>query len=555
MFYVKVKYSKECLNVREIFLFKIKNKKKIIENISFLIVDYMNQFKPIGDYIHIEEFDSVTISIVFDWIEKYFKSYPWTLNTQDNNDLNKKRVDLHYWEVLLFDNYTKMSDNHIIEMVRAADYWDLQDLLQTLAIYLAKDLLEKDCNEIYKILYENTYLIMSGRFPETVLYHILLQKSFCKTIRENFLFKQFFYEKNAIRKPSLLDVCLKNNELLNLLDYKDFCFLFKTIGDYTTLTLYDEISSLENTLLYPNLKLNMNHKDLIRDVMDNYLDDEDKYNSFVAGGIFIDYQRQSLFADKFPHLYSKISLNQDIDIFINDKNEKKHLKYAEKIYYPYLDSLYEKRKRDDFIQYTDSDKIYDGVHSFKITQKNGLKINFIFNNEYETLLSFLDSFDFTISKTFYSYESNEIYLPIEIFSEYERIYEKYNCHNELYTCIDVVTLMECPKMFGKYLRKLEKLLNNLNDLNEHFADFSLDFRKRQFLSHYSNGARVDSLTKCGKMFYRLMKYSFKNYFRDENDCKIYMEKLFVFYRIFKNEIDCNCLTRESIVNSLFSFLE
>ena len=186
------------------------------------------------------------------------------------------------------------------------------------------------------------------------------------------------------------------------------------IGNYIK---YDETKEFESlNLLYPDVKLDFSGKNKFRSFIEHFLDEEDRFDTMIAGGIFSSYQNQSIFSQNMPELYILMKNNQDIDLFIHDNaRQDKFIKYYERLCGQFLKSGF-KRERNYLDNSTDSDKIYEGVHTFKIKVVNHVILNFIFINkeEYQSLISFLKTFDFAISKIFYSYNEDEIFVLIQI---------------------------------------------------------------------------------------------------------------------------------------------
>jgi hypothetical protein len=281
----------------------------------------------------------------------------------------------------------------------------------------------------------------------------------------------------------------------------------------------------------------------------------------IAGGIFSNYQKESLFSQNMPDLYDMMKNNQDIDIFIHDCR-KKFIKYYDRIFEAYLEtaktmssststssSLNNNIEQESF----ENNKIYQGVNAFKITLSNGDKLNFIFvdKREYPSVFSFLNSFDFSLAKIFYSYNTNAIYVPCELFQEYHRIYWKYYVFDFFQkSCSDISSLLKND--FNEYTFHLEKLVKFHIDTDKCNNKAYMNERKLDFMN--KNKSCLKSLGKCSKMFYRIVKYGFKNYFKNCDEARRCFEQVNFVYAIFKTQFDNNCFTLENMTESVFCFI-
>lgn len=448
------------------------------------------------------------------------------------------------WEIILFEEFTKLFKRNMFELVKAADFFDIPAMLDSLVVYIVKELLGKDCQEIYTHLYQNN-CYLPNRFKQSVLCILLTNK-----VQNNLVHYKHELINNQ-NEISFLEKCLNKKHFSQNIEYDDFSFLYKTIGNFIKYEETNAISSLK--LLYPDVKLDFSGKNKYRLFIDHFIDEEDRHETMIAGGVFSEYQNESLFARNMPDVYTLMKNNKDIDLFIYDSSKQnKFQKYYEKIYERFLETGY-RQERNSLDQTTDSDKIYDGVHSFKITVLNGEKLNFIFidKNEYPSLFSFLNTFDFTLSKIFYSYNSDAIFVPIELFSEYNRIYWKYHIFllfPDVFADVDGLLGIE----FNKYTIPLANLLKFTFDINKSDDFAYMSVRKLEFLNE--NKHILDNLCKCSKMFYRIVKYGFKNYFKNNDEARSCYLHVNLVYKIFKNQILNNCFTNENITDSIFSYI-
>lgn len=79
-----------------------------------------------------------------------------------------EEISLSYWEVVWFEQYSK-NEKNIFELVRAADFWNINTLLESLVAFIAKELLKKHSNELFNILFNNK-IHLPHRFAESVLF-------------------------------------------------------------------------------------------------------------------------------------------------------------------------------------------------------------------------------------------------------------------------------------------------------------------------------------------------------------------------------------------------
>ena len=257
-----------------------------------------------------------------------------------------------------------------------------------------------------------------------------------------------------------------------------------------------------------------------------------------------------------PDLFKLMKNNQDIDIFVHDNgNKAKFIKYYANVYEVYLQNALHKQFKLDNLEHEsiENSKIYQGVNAFKITLLNGDKLNFIFvdKEEYPSLFSFLDTFDFSVSKIFYSYNSNNIFLPIGIFSEFKRINIKFqvlDLFHDVYSDIESLVRTE----FVKYVNALEDLCRFYIDIDKINNMTYMNERKIEFILNNRNCLRM--LCKCSKMFYRIVKYGFKSYFKNFEEASFCYQKVNYVYSILKTQIDNNCFTFENITESVFNYI-
>ena len=313
--------------------------------------------------IFITEFDSTTINTIFGWV---------SLSLQESSFIHKTNklisaINIEkFWENVLFEEYTKIFERNIIQLAKAADYFDIQNMSDSLVPFIAKELIGKDSMDIYSMLYDRT-IYVPNRFICKVLCVLLSNKIHHNTLH----YKQELYG-NSEKEMSLVEKFLNRKHFPDNLDIDDFTFLYNTIGNYVKVEDTLEFNSLLSKLQYPNVKIDFGYKKNFRHYIEKYIDEEDRQNTMIAGGIFSKYQKESIFAHFFPDMYDTLKNNQDIDIFIHD-NGKKFNKYYDKIFEVFLENPYTKNDRINNIEEESNEnyKIYQGINAFKITLLNG----------------------------------------------------------------------------------------------------------------------------------------------------------------------------------------
>ena len=423
-----------------------------------------------------------------------------------------------YW-----NNVCKNNVN-IFEMTRAADYFDIDLISQSLVEWFARKIYENNFLHIHERVYSNCINLPHG-FSGRVLYKTLEKKY--KNDIQVFDFAQW---------GLLHDILVKYNTTNSQenFEYNDFCFLKKTVGNFVYFSGDDVL--LKNSLSYPRIRINSNAtKNLLRTTMERYVNKRHMSDAVISGGIFYDYQPDCLFAEKFPALFERLSQNQDIDIFFLDTNGDKFTYYYDK----YQSTRVIIRRSLDIN--TDSDEVYENVHSFKIRSVDGKNINYIFIDlklEGLSLITFLESFDFSISKTFYRYDSDQIFFPVEIFNNYENLCLK---HGIVRKCEDIVSILEETSKFDKYLKALDVLFKTVKENNYLTA-------RHIFLNKHH--AELKLICRSRKMFIRCLKYGFKNYFKGDSQEKLALDKLGSYYRVFHAQILDNNFSFMNVIESI-----
>jgi hypothetical protein len=495
------------------------------------------------------EFDSKTLNTVFGWVRSSLDVSSKFLKL--NSIFGELNIDAHInklWENVLFEEYTKIFKRDILELAKAADYFDIPTLSNSLVVFIAKEFVGKNSDEIYLSLYEGNIFVPKS-FKRNVLCVLLINK-----IKHNSLHYQHELNGNYAKGKSFVEKCLNKKNFSQNMDFDDFAFLIKTIGNYIKYEESIEFSSLLSNLHYPFLNLDFSCKHKFRYYIEHFIHEEDRNYTMIAGGTFSRYQNESIFAQNMPDLYEMMKNNQDLDIFVHDNGTKFNM-YYEQIFEVYLEAPYSRSigKNKIEVDSNDNNKIYQGVNAFKITLLNGDKLNFIFVDHatYPSVFSFLNTFDFTLAKIFYSYNTNAIFVPCELFSPYKKIYSKFYLFDFFQkNHSDIEYLLKTE--FKIYFIILQKLIKFNIEIEKSKNEIYMKERKLHFINTYKKELKI--LSKCSKMFYRIAKYGFKNFFKNHDESLVCFDQIKFYYTIFKTQFLSNCFTIENITESVFCYI-
>ena len=499
------------------------------------------------EIIKIDQFETIIINIVFGWAERYLRYRQSEINESFN--VNKKNT-LQYWEVLWLEKAKGLLKENFYGLVNAADFWDMEELTTSLCIFIGKELTNVSVDQIRLDLFDEGKFF-NKNFPNSILYQILVQKSQTETLALSYA------TNRAVTSLFRADNCV--GILHKELSFDDFVFLHSLYGNHIKYN-HKQLNDYP-VILYDNMSQNFNIVPYLRRIMNTYVAKEDLSDALIAGGIFWNY-RVSQFSQNFPDLFKNFSDQQDIDIFIlDDSINSKQMMYYKKIFEP----IWEKTKKLSMRKFlgetiTESLSIYDGVDSFKIFHEDGQIINFIFvsKDKYASLLLFIDDFDFSVSKTYYSYEADALFLPIEILLETERMAKKYD---RKVNFVDVRYLIETS--FIEYYSLLLMLIKS--EFEPDFTNLTINLmdtkesneseRKRKFIK--KNASDLKRLCESRKLVYRIFKYCFKNNFdkRFHIENSLAINKLNFYYRIFSSQINKNKFTFENVTESIFDYMK
>ena len=115
--------------------------------------------------IYINDFDSTTINSVFGWVQSFAVQLQSNQAIVEMNILPQIQKQL---DNVIFEEYTKIFNRNILELVKAADYFDIQRMTDSLVVYIAKELMTKSNQEIYATLYGCIFYV-PHKFKRNVL--------------------------------------------------------------------------------------------------------------------------------------------------------------------------------------------------------------------------------------------------------------------------------------------------------------------------------------------------------------------------------------------------
>lgn len=533
--------------------------------IKFIIVSLSSDAN--GEVVLINDFDSEIISSVFGWASAFVSTHGhngenleietvdvlgFTLAGQVIEILQPKsegrekhreflKTCLYKFEFDLFQQATKINKINTLELVKAADFWDMPRLTSSLALYIVHQLTEcqSDNDLIYSTLFKSKFFFPI-EFVHRVLYLLLLRRH----AGSNAYFNIWSNVKNVYEQ--------------RLINFNDFLFLYSIENEFIKCELQNE--QLMSTMSYRGTGFNLKILQKLKFLMQFYLDKEDLNQSIVAGGIFWDYIIDSPFATRFPILFDIYKAKQDVDIFILDNEE--HLKYNSYIFK--MRFLLDKKIEENALLlasknlYVNQDDTDYEIYSFKVVETDGLILNFVFiNTNLYTSLSdmVLETFDYSIAKTYYSYKSDALYVPAEIFDQYEEMCQKFGVTSKRE---DVLSLTNSCKFFKYYARMLCDLVRidlSHPDKGEIFLARFLDLKKQEFSFDFQNYFN-DVRTFLKRILPRIFKYSFKNAFVNENDYSMILERINLYYEVFNIHLAEKDFeyTHDDIVECIFSYV-
>ncbi len=179
-------------------------------------------------------------------------------------------------------------------------------------------------------------------------------------------------------------------------------------------------------------------------------------------------------------------------------------------------------------------------------------INLVFPSkcDYTKLTDFFNTFDFSITKIYYSYESDSIYLPVEIMKPYGSMCLNLQQENDR---IDVLSNIYSIEFYAMTTLVCD-LLSTTNLFIRFKRHRSINSRNREFIreSH-----RQLSLLQSyfAVHFRRTMKYVFKDYFLNEIDKITVLKKIKLIHKMFGTLLyEKNRINELNLTTCFFEFI-
>jgi hypothetical protein len=392
------------------------------------------------------------------------------------------------------------SNNDLCQFINGANFFDIELILEHLLKELASRYFKKSVSFFLKDL--DTY---------SMAYELLRKLLF-------FYLKYHFFNNHQndsvtyLSRPSFI---LSDFEFANIykngLDLSDFLFLSSLNNDYLNSCYFSKEIFIE----YRLLDLNLFCQKSFRKLIETLILKKDFKNTYVSGGVFSNYSDHSFLARKFTNIYQGLKAKKDIDIYLLDNKN---------ILFDYYKKKFLKKKMNVFAccsslslrsPLINTSTINNDCSSFK-TIFNGDILNFIFPQIWSNFQTYLKTFDFSITRIYYSYELDSIFLPIELINKYECFKRP---RNDLIETLNSIGFNYINCLVRKYLEMdYDHFIDVLK--NEVFQDFKI----------------LSSFLKVA--FKRILKYSFKNFYLNEKDAWSGFQKLEFFLTIFKEDL-CN----------------
>ena len=463
-----------------------------------------------------------------------------------NSTLQKKEkmflnTCLYKFELDIFKQAVNEKKLNAFELVKAADFWDMPRLTSSLALYIVNEITELhlDNDLIYSTLFQSKFFFPED-FAQRVLYLLLLQRH--------------------ARSSAFFNVWSNVNTVYvqRLINFDDFLYLYSIENEFIKHEPQNE--QLMTRISYREVGFNLKILQKLKFLMALYLDKEDLIQSIVAGGIFWDYKIDSPFATLYPLLFKSYKSKQDVDIFILDNEEhEKYKSYILKMKLSFNKTIEESAifVASGNLYVTQDDTDYE-IYSFKMVETDGFILNFVFINKsiYSSLSNMvLETFDYSIAKTYYSYKNDALYVPAEIFDQYEGMCHKFGVASKRE---DVMSLTNSCKFFKYYNRLLHDLvridLSHTDKEKKHMTQF-LDIKKQEFSFGFQN--YFNDVSKfLRRILPRILKYSFKNVFVNEGDHCLVLQRINLYYEVFNIHLEDRFFeyTHDDIVECIFLYV-
>ena len=388
----------------------------------------------------------------------------------------------------------EFSNNDLCLLINGANYFDIELIFEHLLYVLASRFFNNSVSFFLKEL--DTF---------SMAYELLRKLLF-------FYLKYHFFNESqttggtSLSKPSFIlsefefDCIYKNG-----LDLSDFYFLLSLNSDY----LNSCYLSNEIFIDYGLLDLNLFCQNSLKNLIETLISEKDFKNTYVSGGFFSNYSDHSFLARKFSNMYRCVKSKKDIDIYLLDNKNSLSNYYKKKFLEKKINVF--ACCSSSFIRspLINTSVINNDCSSFKIFFKGDI-LNFIFPQIWSNIQTYLKTFDFSITRIYYSYELNSIFVPIELINKYAYLKRP---RNDLFETLSSVGFNFITCLVRKYL-----------DMD--YDDF-IYILKTEMFQDFKILARF---LKIG--FKRILKYSLKNYYLNDIEASIGFKKIEFFLSIF-----------------------
>jgi len=229
---------------------------------------------------------------------------------------------------------------------------------------------------------------------------------------KTFKIKTRFASRNELNRKQNYRSILKILEAFPLKAFDSFStFDYLVNVDCHYINISMNKSFLMNYMIAYQVSLNLN-VDILKQFYQEKLSMIPPQNVFVAGGFFSKYISNNDYSKKYSEYYKICSKNADIDFYIQESS----------ISNSWFNKLHDKF-RSQIIEYRiDTNSNSNEMRGFKIKFDEKI-MNIMFIDKYETILSILNEFDFSLCKIFYSFKLDSIFAHGSLFNQHTNLSE------------------------------------------------------------------------------------------------------------------------------------